>query len=433
MTTAGQGGPNAALLARTRRRLALGTLAVIGALVLVLGAATAVIGTSILDGEVDRALEAAATAYLAQLGGEAPSEEHEAGESHAPQASDTFFLVLDDAGALLVNPSGVPLNGLPDQASLQAARASGRDLRTVVAGGTTIRLLTLEIVGEHDAKVGWLQAGIVMTLHDRQSQRLVLATLLLGILGIAGAALATRWITGRSLVPIRAAFETERQFVADASHELRTPAALIRASAEILQREDLVTAEGRPLVADIVGEADRLGRLTEDLLAMAASERGSLALETGPLDLVAVARTAVRRVSPLAADRNLALVGPPEALPPMAVEGDPDRLLQVLLVLLDNAFRHSPPGGTVTVAAARAAGERCRVEVLDEGPGVPSAMREAIFEPFARMPASRARADRGSGLGLAIARRLAELHRGTLTVGDAPGGGARFILEIPAG
>lgn len=423
-------GRNAALMARTRRRLALGTLAVVGALVLVLGAATAVIGTSILDQEVDRALASASAAYLGQLGGEAQPEDHEASESHEPQASDTFFLVLDASGALVANPSGMPLVGLPDLAAVNAARTAGTDLRTVDVGGTRVRLLTAR-VGEDGTTAGWLQTGIELKLHDRQSQGLVLAVLLVGALGLAGAALATLWITGRALVPIRAAFETERRFVADASHEIRTPAAVIRSSAEILQREELVAPAGRPLVDDIVGEADRLGRLVEDLLALAASERGALAIETGPVDLTALTRTAVRRATPLAEARGLRLVGPDETVPRIAAEGDADRLLQVLLILLDNAFRHSPAGGTVSVTAEKAASRRGQVEVMDQGPGVLPAMREKIFEPFARMPASRSRADAGSGLGLAIARRIAELHGGTLTVDDGPGGGARFVLELP--
>jgi two-component system sensor histidine kinase CiaH len=430
VTGSADAGPNASLLAQTRRRLALSTMAVVGALVLALGAATAVVGTSILDQEVDRALASASAAYLGQLGGETGQEDHEASESHEPQASDTFFLVLDASGALVANPSGVPLAGLPDLAAVAAARAAGSDLRTVDAGGTRIRLRTARI-GEDGTTAGWLQTGIVLTLHDRQSGGLVLAVLLVGALGLAGAALATLWITGRALVPIRAAFETERRFVADASHEIRTPAAVIRSSAEILQREELVAPAGRPLVDDIVGEADRLGRLVEDLLALAASERGTLAIETGPVDLAALTRTAVRRATPLAQDRGLRLGGPDATVPPIAADGDADRLLQVLLILLDNAFRHSPAGATVSVTVARAAGGRGRVEVQDQGPGVPPAMREKIFEPFARMPASRSRADAGSGLGLAIARRLVELHEGTLTVDEAPGGGARFVLELP--
>lgn len=423
-------GPNAALLARTRRQLALGTMAVVGALVLVLGVATAVVGTSILDQEVDRALAAASDAYLSQLEGDVTPDDDEASETRAPQESDTFYLVLDASGALVSNPSGVPLDGLPDHAAVEAAQATGSDLRTVDADGTQVRLLTVPI--EHDGTVvGWLQTGIVLTLHDRQAQRLVLAVLVVGALGLVGAALATLWTTGRALVPIRAAFETERRFVADASHEIRTPAAVIRSSAEVLQREELVAPAGRPLVDDIVGEADRLGRLVEDLLALAASEQGALTVEAAPLDLVALARTAARRAAPLAERRGLTLRGPDEGAPAIAVEGDADRLLQVALILLDNAFRHSPAAGAVSVGATRASGGWARLEVLDEGPGVPVVMREKIFEPFARMGASRSHADAGSGLGLAIARRLVELHGGTLTVDDAPGGGARFAVELP--
>ena len=111
--------------------------------------------------------------------------------------------------------------------------------------------------------------------------------------------------------------------------------------------------------------------------------------------------------------------------------GDANRLVQLLLVLVDNAFGHSPPGGRVTVVAAPITGRTASVSVDDEGPGVPVEAREAIFEPFARLPGSRTRADAGSGLGLAIARRLAELHGGTLVATDAPGGGARFILSLP--
>ncbi len=430
MTGTSAAGPNAALLARTRRRLALGTLAVLGALVLGLGLATAVIGTTILDQEVDRALQAASDAYLAQLGGEVSHGDGEGSESHEPQASDTFFLVLDASGALVANPSGVPLTGLPDVAAVDAARVAGSDLRTVEANGTRIRLMTVPIQ-EDGTTIGWLQTGTVLTLHDRQSQALVLAILVLGAVGLVGAALATLWITGRALVPIRAAFETERRFVADASHEIRTPAAVIRSSAEVLQREDLVAPSGRALVGDIVGEADRLGRLVEDLLALAASEQGGPAIETAPLDLVELTRTAVRRVTPLARDRGLHLEGPEADTAALEIEGDADRLLQVLLILVDNAFRHSPPGGSVSVTVAATGDRRGRIEVVDQGPGVPVAMREKIFEPFARMPASRTRADAGSGLGLAIARRLVELHDGTLTVEDGPGGGARFVLQVP--
>ena len=423
--------PAGRLLASTRRRLAVVTLLLVGALVLAIGAATALIATTALDQDVDRVLEQSAIAESQRLAGELPSAGGDEGDEQPPEASDTFFLILDPGGALLSNPSSVPHLGLPDGAAVAAARATGRDLRTVTDGLVPIRLLTLPI-GDGANPVGWLEAGFVLTLHERQSRTLILAVTLVGLVGLAGAALVTLFVTGRALVPIRAAFATERRFVADASHEIRTPAAIIRASAEVLEREGLVAEEGRPLVADIVAESDRLGGLVDDLLALAASERGSLVVERRPVDLGEIARDTVRRAGPLAVERGIALVGPSDDGRVLPVLGDPDRLVQLLLVLIDNAFRHSPPGGRVTVTAGPAGGRIAAVSVDDQGPGVPTDAREAIFEPFARLPGFRTRADAGSGLGLAIARRLAELHGGTLSATEAPGGGARFVLALPA-
>jgi len=419
------------LLTSTRRRLALVTLVLIGALVLAIGAATAFVATRALDQDVDRVLEQSALAESQRLAGELPTGGGDASDERPPEASDTFFLVLDPSGTLVSNPSGVPRQGLPDEEAVAAARANGRDLRTVDDGAVPIRLLTLPI-GPAGNPVGWLQTGFVLTLHDRQTGSLILAITLVGLVGLAGAALVTLFVTGRALVPIRAAFATERRFVADASHEIRTPAAIIRASAEVLDREGLVAEGGHELVADIVAESDRLGGLVDELLALAASERGALTIERRPIDLAEVARDTVRRAGPLAAERGIELVGPVDDRRILPVLGDADRLVQVLLVLVDNATRHSSPGGRVTVTAEQSGGRSVAVWVDDEGPGIPEDSREAIFEPFARLPGSRTGADAGSGLGLAIGRRLAELHGGSLVATEAPGGGARFVLSIPS-
>jgi signal transduction histidine kinase len=422
------GTPADPLVAATRRRLAATTLLLVGALVVLLGAASAVLGLQALDAAVDHALHQAATAEALRLTGEVPSGGDEEGDERSPQVSDTFFLVLDSRGTVLQNPSNVPLGGLPDEAAVRAARTAGSDVRTVQVAAGRVRLATVPI-GAASAPQGWVQAGYVLTLHDEQSRSLVVAIAVAGLLGLLGTALVAFWITGRALVPIRRAFATERRFVADASHEIRTPTAIIRASAEVLQREELVLPGGRELADDIVAEADRLGRLVEELLALAASERGALGVQRRPIDLAEVAVATVRRAGPLAAEQGIDLAGPAGSVPALPVLGDADRLVQLLLVLVDNAFRVSPAGGHVAVTVARD-GRHGQVAVSDQGPGVPADQRERIFEPFARIPRGRPRS-RGSGLGLAIARRIAELHDGTLTVEDGPGGGARFVLELP--
>jgi signal transduction histidine kinase len=424
------------LLGRTRRRLTLTTLALIALLVAVIGISTAVVGLRVLDSEVDRALDAFATATVARLDGELPSSGGSAGGSEegggsaaietAPASSDTFLLILDPKGKVVANPSAVSLTGLPDLAAVAAAAKHGKDVRDVDADGVPIRLETLPV--KHDASTaGYVQAGFVLTLHEEQSARLVLTIAIVGLVGLLGAAIVSVIVTGRALVPIRRTMAGQRRFVADASHELRTPATLIRSAAEILERERLVSEEGRPFVEDIEAEADRLARLVEDLLTLASTDAGVLKVERRPIDLAEVARDTVRRATSLAEERRVQLAFGSSG--PTRIDGDRDRLVQLLLILVDNASAHSPDGGTVTVSVDGAA-RRVVLSVADEGPGVPEAERERVFEPFHRLRDERRTAG-GTGLGLAIARRLAQSHGAAIEVDDAPGGGARFRIEIP--
>ena len=201
------------------------------------------------------------------------SEEGGDGEDATLASSDTFLLILGPDGKTVSNPDRVNLEGLPDEAAVEAARASGRDIRTVDAGGTEVRLLTVAITPEEQGSpIGFVQGGLVLVLHDQQSQGIVEAILLVAAVGLIGAAFVTLIVTGRAFAPIRRSFEAQRRFVADASHELRTPAALIRANAEVMEREGLMADEGKPLVADIITESDRLARLVGELLQLAASE-----------------------------------------------------------------------------------------------------------------------------------------------------------------
>ena len=232
-------------------------------------------------------------------------------------------------------------------------------------------------------------------------------------------------------MPIRRTFDAQRRFVADASHELRTPAALIRANADVMEREDLVTDDGRPFVADIITEADRLARLVGDMLQLAATDTAQIVIEPEPVDLGAIAMETVHQAEALATERAVHLVMAPGALPSVVVNGDRDRLIQLILILLDNAFDHSPPGGTVTLDL-RIADRDVELTVADEGPGVPASERERVFEPFTRLPGVRRDRAGGTGLGLAIGRRIATAHGGSVVVTDSPGGGAAFRVTIPA-
>jgi signal transduction histidine kinase len=231
-----------------------------------------------------------------------------------------------------------------------------------------------------------------------------------------------------------------RAFVSTASHELRTPLTSLQGTLELLQ-EDL--ADGRLDVGDaqrqVAGaqqELRRLGRLATELLDLSRLDAGgaAVALRSEPVELGELSR-AVRAEFVLQGrerDVDVRAETPPG---PVWAAGDPGAVARVVRILADNALRHSPAGGTVRVVPGYR-GERATIEVIDEGPGVPDADRELIFERFHRgsAPASAG----GFGLGLAIGRELADRMGGTLTLApSAPGEGARFVLalriEMPAG
>ena len=274
----------------------------------------------------------------------------------------------------------------------------------------------------------------MLKFNNQQEAELVTTIVIASIVGLLGAAIVTLLVTRRALVPIRYAFATERRFVAAASHELRTPVAVIRASAEILQREDLVADDGHSLVEDVISESDRLSRLVGDLLALAAAEAGAITIDRQPLELRSFVADLGRRADTMAQGRGMHLAvetGQPGASP-LPVLADADRLAQLVLILVDNAIDHSPDGGTVELALRAvpdAQPPSADIVVTDHGPGVPLADRERIFEPFSRLR-GRTRSQSGTGLGLAIARLLADRHQAALSVDDAPQGGARFTIRL---
>jgi two-component system sensor histidine kinase CiaH len=416
--------PTDRLIASTRRRSFVTTLTLLCLLVVGIGAATALVGLQALDADVDQALRSSVAVAVTSLDGEIPRASEGETDEGLPAAADTFLLVLDQHGSVVSNPSRIRLVGLPATAALPAP--AGEDLRTVIADGLPVRLLTAPVV--HDgALVGYVQGGFVLTLHDRQSASLVASVAAVALAGLVAAALVTLVVTGRSLIPIRRTFEAQGRFVADASHELRTPAALIRANAEVLDREALVSEEGQPLLGDIIGEADRLASLVDDLLALAAFDATGPVLQRTSVDIAALVQDTVRGASAFAAQHDVTLLA--DTPVPAFSQVDRARFVQVLLVLLDNAIDHAPAGSTVT-AAVRRLDHEVEVTVEDEGQGVALDERDAIFEPFSSGSARRRRRG-GTGLGLAIARRIVVAHGGTIAVGQSGDRGARFTVSLP--
>jgi two-component system OmpR family sensor kinase len=219
-----------------------------------------------------------------------------------------------------------------------------------------------------------------------------------------------------------------RRFVADASHELRTPLASIRGYAELFgmgaARDE---ADLEKTMRRIEDEAKRMGVLVEDLLTLARLDEVRED-ERVPVDVARIARDATEDARVIAPEREISLTAPDGGV---TVLGDTDRLRQVLGNLLRNALIHTPDGTPVEVDVRRM-GADVSLAVRDHGPGLPDGEAEALFERFWRAEAGRERGKAGAGLGLAIVAGIVGAHHGRVTAENAPGGGARFKVLLPA-
>jgi signal transduction histidine kinase len=227
---------------------------------------------------------------------------------------------------------------------------------------------------------------------------------------------------------LQGALARQRAFAADASHELRTPLAVLRGELELAARPGRSRDDLAAAVRSAAAEAERLSRLTDDLLLLARSDEDRLSLRPATTDIgELLARSAGTACSRLAAAGVTCHVDAPDGL---LADVDSDRIRQAVDNLLDNALRFAPRG-SVIVLAARADGPDLGIEVRDDGPGFPPGFLPHAFERFRRPDTGRSRDDGGTGLGLAIVRAIAVAHGGTASAASKPGGGAVVRVRLP--
>ncbi len=235
----------------------------------------------------------------------------------------------------------------------------------------------------------------------------------------------------RMLDRLEEAFSAQRRFIADASHELRTPLTAIRGNLDVLARQAAVAGgpatDFAEALDDLRRESARMSRLIEDLLTLARTE--ALPDDTArrqPVRLDVIALDVTRTATSLADGHHMTVT----ASQPVTVLGDRDRLTQLLLILLDNAIRHTPSGGGIHVGVDTV-GQTARISVTDSGEGIAPEHLPHIFERFYRADKARDRATGGTGLGLAIAQAIARAHDGEITVRSELGKGSTFTVTLP--
>ncbi len=345
-------------------------------------------------------------------------------------SSGTFAMALDADGNNLGRNAGLP-DGLPIRDSFDAAVKTGTDIRPAMVGNLPIRAMTQHV----SSAIGDIY---IQVIQDRTAEQQTLDAIL-RVLVVGGAVVVVvafgfgAVYARRALVPIRVSLDSQRsalrrqrEFAADASHELRTPLTVIRTSVEHLRRSrGEAPASATDALDDIDAEVGLLTALVDDLLLLARSDSGAITLSRLPVDIGDVAAEGTGVLVKLAETRGVSLALDPE---PAIVAGDHARLRQLIVILVDNAVRHTPRGGGVLVRVRR--DERDAIlEVDDDGPGIRPEDMPRVFERFWRAPGAAAG---GTGLGLAIAKSIVDLHDGRIGVANRVEGGARFTVRIPA-
>jgi signal transduction histidine kinase len=344
--------------------------------------------------------------------------------------SDEFgWIALDRDGDVIDNNWTTKSLGLPAEDLYKETLNEEEVVATTVQGANgSARVVSMPMY-ESGETVGVMQYARSLRRVDETVNKLIVVLLPLGIGGLGLAAIGGFYMAGRAVKPVRDAFDRQRAFIADASHELKTPLTLIRIDTEVLQSA-LENPDNRELADEVLAETDRMSAILSELLTMARLDAGVLDVVRKPFDLSNLVREEAERFKVRAAREGVRLeVQVPDEL---VASGDPARTGQILAALFDNALRFTPSGGSVEVAA-RGQDGGVEASVRDTGPGISPEHLSRIFERFYRAEAARGRADGGgTGIGLAIALGLARAQDGDLEAANAKDGGAVFRLKLPA-
>ena len=388
-----------------------------------------------------------------------------------PAGTGIDSYVLDGSGRLLAHgPAGVERGPVIAFATRRGFPASAQVVTTPI-NGTDLRIL-VRVLPLPDGSNGGLI--VVRSLQDLRGRLNRIAILLIG--GVLAAQVAVSllaWrLAGLALVPIReisaaardigegdlhrrlktdvppddalgelvitfnamlgrleSYVENQQRFIADAAHELRSPLAVMRSQVEVTLRRPRTAAQYRRSHHAVLDEIERLSRTADQLLLLARADAGELRAVKSKVDVPDLVEEAVDRWRSVAGTKSLKLVA--EAPSTGVIEADRYLLGRLLDNLMDNAVRHTPAGGRVTVTAANGPGG-WKLMIVDTGPGIPPEARDKVFDPFFRTDSSRERSAHGAGLGLSLCAAIAHVHGGRIEISDSgAAGGTTIVLSLP--
>ncbi|RJE84783.1 sensor histidine kinase [Paenibacillus sp. 1011MAR3C5] len=313
------------------------------------------------------------------------------------------------------------------------------ELFNVRHDGAVYRVINIQINADNAKRLNYVSVpdkdSYIQLISDISTEismlNVVMGLIIIGIVFGAGLSVfAGLYLADRALVPIRSSWEKQQQFVADASHELRTPLAVLQTHTELLLRHpDHTIEQDSREISTILNEIRRMKKLVNGLLTLSQTDADKLELQMKPVSLGRLAEQVLGQVMPLASLKDIALSW--HVNPNLRVNGDEERLQQLLMIVLDNAIKYTPNCGSVHLTCTAASGH-VTLTVKDNGNGVAAADLPHIFDRFYRGDKGRTRTEGGAGLGLSIAKWIVLRHGGRIEAASVQQQGTKITFTLPA-
>ena len=414
------------------------TLVFTGVLVVVLVACGVVVyltTRSVMYDRVDHDLEDRARSDLALFQG-GPHGEPDRGPPGSGSEFDPggyFYAISDTDGQILKGSAYLDTQALASSTTLVKAMDNGDTFAdTKSSKGEPQRIYAFAVTV--NGTPGVVQIGRSTEPEEAALSQLRIVLLAVLAVSIVPAVGGGYLLSGRALRPIKTAMDSQRTFIADASHELRTPVAVVRTNAELLKRHlgpdtGHTAASDQVALDDILSESDRLGRMVDQMLTLAEADAGQRTVLSSEISLNELIDEVARSMRSIAETRQMLLET--RLTDDVSVNGDPGRLRELVSVLLDNAVKYADAGGRVEVAL-RKEHRKAIIEVSNNGPGIPRDALPHVFDRFYRVDEARSRESGGTGLGLAIARHIVDAHGGTINIESSAGAGTKVTVQLPA-
>lgn len=309
--------------------------------------------------------------------------------------------------------------------------AKEEEVITLKSHETKLMMAAMPIIFNGN-KVGMIFVGRDVTAIYRGQQKATFFLAGFSMIALLLATIAGHIMAGKTIVPIKIAYEKQRQFTADASHELRTPLSVVMSSVDVLQNDPSQTSPFiKQVIEDMKDETKRMAKLVADLLAIARNDSYGITITKQKFDVIEVIEQVIRKMQPLAEEKNIKLYFAKQRK--LEFYADMERIKQLLLILVDNAIKYTPENGAVTIKVAHNQdGKKVKLMITDTGIGIPKEDQKQVFDRFYRVDKARSRESGGAGLGLAIAKGIVDLHGGEISIESNVGNGSTFNVVLPS-